>query len=89
MPSAVGSDPTITQPEVRMPERGGEADAARARAGQVPGLIVAKVTHLAADGEICTIVVPVPCWFAELLKLLTRMSPLCSAPTDFGTVATP
>src|SRR5215831_1695058 len=40
-------------------------------------------------GEICTIVVPVPCSFAELLKLLTRTSPLTRLPVLVGTTATP
>src|SRR5579872_6886538 len=41
------------------------------------------------SGEICTIVVPVPCRFAALLKLLTRMFPLVSEPAVAGMTATP
>src|SRR5262249_15395051 len=40
-------------------------------------------------GLISTIVVPVPCRFFELLKLLTRMSPRCRRPWLRGTTTTP
>ena len=40
-------------------------------------------------GVICTMVVPVPCRFALLLKLLTRMLPSVSEPLLFGTRAMP
>src|SRR6202167_2486581 len=40
-------------------------------------------------GEISTIVVPVPCRFAWLLKLLTRMSPRCRLPRLCRTTVIP
>src|SRR5215469_7344833 len=40
-------------------------------------------------GEISTIVDPVPCWLALLLKLLTRTSPRFSLPWLCWTTATP
>ena len=33
--------------------------------------------------------VPVPCWFMELLKFETSTSPFTSLPTDRWTTATP
>src|SRR5580700_10369613 len=41
------------------------------------------------SGAICTIVVPVPCRFALLLKLLIRMLPLIRDPVLRGTRAMP
>ena len=42
-----------------------------------------------AQGTGTTIVEPVPCVFALLLKLLTRTSPACRRPVLCGTTATP
>ena len=40
-------------------------------------------------GAICTMVVPVPCWFPPLLKLLIRNRPSTRFPFFRGTRATP
>src|SRR5207237_9417577 len=61
-------------------------------AGQGPGKLWALIcaNRLTVPlGEICTIVVPVPCRLALLLKLLTRMLPRVSEPAVVGTTATP
>ena len=60
--------------------------------GHVPGRCAALIwanTWSAWFGATSTIVVPVPCVFALLLKLLTRTSPWSSLPALRGTTATP
>src|ERR1700692_3059238 len=72
MPFAVGSEPTITQPLFRT----ASAVVRPTPPGQLPWrLLGASVANTLARpfGEICMIVVPVPCRFFLLLKLLTRM----------------
>src|SRR5258708_6434621 len=87
-PLVVGRLPTTTHPPFRM-------DSAVVRPippGHLPGrcaaLIFAK-RCTAPCGETETMVVPVPCWLALLLKLLTRMLPLTSLPWLWPTTATP
>src|ERR1035437_43022 len=88
VPSVVGRLPTITQPR----DRTVSAVLRPTPPGQPPGRfadeMVAK-SCWAPLGEICTMVVPVPCWFVLLLKLLTNTSPCISLPLDRGTTATP
>jgi len=52
-------------------------------------LIWAKSFCCEPSGGNWTIVVPVPCWFAMLLKLETRISPSLSLPRLSGTTNTP
>jgi hypothetical protein len=59
---------------------------------QGPGSFVASIHAnrlTVPEAEICTMVVPVPCRFALLLKLLTRIFPWTSDPVVVGTMATP
>jgi hypothetical protein len=83
-----GKLPTITHPPGRIdsavvsPTPPGHAF----EAGSDP--IVANVFTDPA-GDTSTIVLPVPCTFALLLKLLTSVSPLMSLPTVVGTTAMP
>src|SRR5262252_10794311 len=75
VPSVVGRLPTSTQPPGRMPR----AVVRPTPPGHGPGSEEASIcanTVCWPPGEICTIVVPVPCRLFELLKLLTRTSPL-------------
>src|SRR5215468_4737848 len=88
VPSVVGRLPTTTQPPGRIPR----AVVRPTPPGHRPGSEEASICANSVcwpPGEICTIVVPVPCRFAELLKLLTRTSPLTRLPVLVGTTATP
>jgi hypothetical protein len=84
----VGKLPTITNPErsatraVVNPTPPGQAP------GSDPALMLANSDRLPL-GEICTMVVPVPCRFAELLKLLTKTLFATNVPAVVGTTATP
>src|SRR6266702_720328 len=88
VPSDVGSEPTMTQPD-----RSATSAVLRPTPpGQAPGRCFASSCANCVTlplGETWTIVVPVPCAFPESLKLLTRTSPRSSAPTEAGTTATP
>src|SRR6185312_2345036 len=60
--------------------------------GQRPGSVDVETrakTLRRPPGETCTMVVPVPCRFARLLKLLTRTSPATSRPVDRFTTTVP
>jgi len=88
MPFVVGRLPTTTQPPGRMPR----AVVRPTPPGHGPGrldFLMCANTVRCPPGETCTIVVPVPCRFLELLKLLTRTWPLTRLPTLLGTTATP
>ena len=88
VPSMVGRLPTTTQPPRRIPS----AVVRPTPPGHGPGSEDAPIcanTVCCPPGETCTIVVPVPCRFCELLKLLTRTSPLTRLPMLRGTTATP
>ena len=82
VPSVVGRLPTMTQPE-----RSATSAVVSPTGANLAGMVANSFWW--PPGEISTIVVPVPCWFALLLKLLTRTSPAASLPWDFGTMATP
>ena len=69
-------------------QRGAETNASGTRAGQVVCVNLGKQRDR-PFGLICTMVVPVPCRFALLLKLLTKIFPLVSDPVVVGTRATP
>jgi hypothetical protein len=87
VPSVVGKLPTITKPEFKATS----AVVSPTPPGQAPGKdpeIWAKTVMLPL-GEIWTIVVPVPCRLAELLKLLTSTLFAINAPMVTGTTATP
>src|SRR5437588_3261683 len=88
VPSVVGTLPTITQPLCST----ASAVVRPTPPGQAPGrsfaLMWAKTLNEPL-GEIWTMVVPVPCRFLLLLKLLTRTSPWTSFPTEFGTTTVP
>ena len=88
MPSVVGRLPTTTQPPCRM-----ESAVVRPiPPGQAPGRCLALIRAnvvLEPPGDTWTIVVPVPCRFALLLKLLTRTLPRCRMPWLRPTTATP
>src|SRR5215471_3780751 len=87
-PSLVGRLPTTTQP----PGRISSAVVRPTPPGQEPGSLAATIlanTLSIPDGETWTIVVPVPCWFLALLKLLTRTLPLTSEPWLWRTSAVP
>src|SRR6202042_597473 len=88
MPFVVGRLPTTTQPPCRMLS----AVVRPIPPGQAPGrglaLIRGKVVR-DPRGETWTIVVPVPCRFFLLLKLLTRTLPRCRWPRLRPTTATP
>src|SRR6185437_5513967 len=87
-PPVVGRLPTTTQPPssidsaVVRPIPPGQA-----RAG--PDAVIRANNRTAPRGETDTIVVPVPCWLAELLKLLTSTFPWTSLPWLCRTTATP
>src|SRR5215469_7096293 len=88
VPSEVGRLPTITQP-LRNATR---AVVRPTPPGHGPGSSVATISAKSSTpplGLICTMVVPLPCWLALLLKLLTRMLPATSFPAVTGTKATP
>src|SRR5580658_7817628 len=87
-PAAVGRLPTTTQPPGRMPSAvvrpippGHDMPA-----GSCENWANKLVEPL---GETWTMLVPVPCTLALLLKLLTRVSPATRAPMEVGTTATP
>ncbi len=83
----VGRLPTTTQP----PGSIASAVVRPTPPGHAPGSgpwIWAKVLT-DPHGETCTMVVPVPCELAALLKLLTRVSPATSLPVDWGTTVMP
>ena len=90
VPSVVGRLPTMTNPDfsatsaVVRPTPPGHPPSSDSDAA----LICEKSDKL-PDGDTWTIVVPVPCRFPELLKLLTRMLLATSAPVVTGTTATP
>src|ERR1700722_15619659 len=87
-PVVVGKLPTTTQPPGRIPS----AVESPIPPGQVwPSGSCESCAKSCTDpwGEICTMVVPVPCTFALLLKLLTRVSPATREPVVVGTEATP
>src|SRR5579884_1345823 len=94
VPSVVGRLPTITNPlrvtasAVVNPTPPGHGP------GRAAGSICANTdaspgVRSFPPGGIWTIVVPVPCSFAELLKLLMSSSPRASNPTLRGTVTIP
>ena len=88
LPFLVGRLPTTTQP----PGSTSSAVVRPTPPGHRPGSVdrvMRANTVRCPPGEICTIVVPVPCRFLELLKLLTRMSPLTRLPMLWRTTATP
>src|ERR1019366_3889265 len=87
-PLVVGRLPTTTQPPgstaspvVRPTPPGHGSDD-----GSVPSRAKGRAEP---SGEISTMVLPVPCTLALLLKLLTRTSPRTSLPAVCGTTATP
>src|SRR4029077_7219443 len=86
LPPLVGSEPTITQPlrstvsAVVRPTPPGQPRRCR--------LTVAN-SETWPCGVICTIVVPVPCTLALLLKLLTRVFPWPRCPVLTGTADPP
>src|SRR5262249_16508979 len=87
-PSSVGRLPTTTQP----PRRISSAVVRPTPPGQRPGSLDAMIlanTLSFPDGETWTIVVPVPCRFLALLKLLIRTLPLTSERWLWGTRAVP
>jgi hypothetical protein len=60
--------------------------------GQLPGSVAGSTAANRwrwPSREISTMVVPVPCRLALLLKLLTSTSPRTSFPVEAGTTATP
>jgi hypothetical protein len=83
-PFCVGSEPTITQP-LRSTTR---AVVRPTPPGHLLSLMPANSETL-PRGLTCTIVVPVPCTLALLLKLLTSTSPRYRRPVLCGTTATP
>src|SRR5215469_17383623 len=88
IPFVVGRLPTTTQPPGRMPRAVVRPTPPGHGPGRLDFLMCAK-TVCCPPGETCTIVVPVPCRFLELLKLLTRTLPLTRRPVLRGTTATP
>src|SRR5262249_19314469 len=89
VPSLVGRLPTTTQPPGRMPRAVVRPTPPGHGPGSLEAVICANTVRWWLPGEICTIVVPVPCLFALLLKLLIRTSPLMRPPVLVGTTATP
>src|SRR5580704_15376272 len=85
-PPLVGSEPTMTQPL-----RSEASAVVRPTPPGQPGrfLLILANCDTWPPGETWTIVVPVPCTFALLLKLLISTSPRCRKPTLRGTTATP
>ncbi len=84
----MGRLPTTTQP----PRRISSAVVRPTPPGQGPGSLDALIlanTLSFPDGETWTIVVPVPCRFLALLKLLIRTLPLTSEPWLLVTSAVP
>src|SRR6266699_2138985 len=82
-----GRFPTMTQPCTRT-----RAVVSPTPPGHRPGsdfCVMCANTLRCPPGLIWTIVEPVPCRFLELLKLLTRMSPMCRRPRLRGTTTTP
>src|SRR5450755_1862921 len=88
MPSLVGRLPTTTNPLRSAPSAVVRPTPPGQGPGNVAGLIEAK-SFTVPPGVISSIVVPVPCRFAELLKLLIRRSPRVRFPTDRGTTTIP
>src|ERR1700733_4544360 len=86
VPSDVGKLPTITRPLRR---------ATRAVVNPIPPGHDTLAASIRANwlnfplAAICTIVVPVPCWLAPLLKLLMRKRPSTRSPLVRGTRAIP
>src|SRR3974377_54338 len=89
VPSVVGRLPTTTQPPGRMPRAVVRPTPPGHGPGSLEASICANTVCCWLPGETCTIVVPVPCRLPELLKLLTRTSPLTRLPVVVGTTATP
>src|ERR1019366_7868325 len=88
VPSFVGKLPTITNPE----RKATRAVVSPTPPGQLPGSDAASILANSVKtrlGEIWTIVVPVPCRLATLLKLLTSTLFATRAPFVLGTIATP
>src|SRR5580658_7420927 len=89
VPSDVGKLPTITHPDcntdnaVVNPTPPGHAP------GRFPALSSANTANVEPSGAISTIVVPVPCAFVTLLKLLTKKWPAWRLPTDRCTSTMP
>jgi hypothetical protein len=78
-PLVDGVDPTMTQPA----RNATSAVSSPIPPGQGPGSIAGVMCARSVrcpPGEICTMVLPVPCRLALLLKLLTRTLPTCSRP---------
>src|SRR5215469_8689658 len=88
MPFLVGRLPTTTQPSCRMLSAVVSPTPPGQELGRLDWVMVANTLTFPA-GETWTIVVPVPCRFLELLKLLTRMLPLTSEPVLWPITATP
>src|SRR5450755_1339158 len=84
VPSAVGRLPTITHPE----RSATSAVVSPTPPGTERAGIVAN-SRWWPPGDTSTIVVPVPCALAALLKLLTSTLPAVSRPWLRGTIATP
>src|SRR5260370_16866187 len=88
MPFVVGRLPTTTQPPCRI----SSAVLRPTPPGQEPGSLDATIfanTLTLPRGETWTIVVPVPCRFLLLLKLLIRTLPWTSLPWLRVATATP
>ena len=85
-PFLVGSEPTMTQP-LRSAVRAVVRPTPPGQLGRLR-LIFAN-THWWPDGVTSTMVVPVPCTLALLLKLLTRTLPRNRSPVLRGMTATP
>src|SRR5215471_4688859 len=88
MPFVVGRLPTTTQPPGRMSSAVVRPTPPGHGPGRLDFLMCANTVRW-PPGVICTIVVPVPCKFLELLKLLTRTLPWRSLPSLWRTTATP
>src|SRR5215831_157337 len=87
-PSLVGRLPTTTQPPRRIPSAVVRPTPPGQRPGSLDAMILANKLSF-PDGETWTIVVPVPCRFLALLKLLIRTLPLTSEPSLLETSTVP
>src|SRR5277367_313456 len=88
IPSVVGRLPTITHPDLST----ARAVVRPIPPGQGPGKLLGSICANTLNpplGEICTIVVPVPCRLELLLKLLIRKLPCTNDPVVAGTTAMP
>src|SRR5258708_40047566 len=88
VPSVVGKLPTITNPE----RNATRAVVSPTPPGQAPGsdpALMLPNKDRPPLGEICTMVVPVPCRFADMLKCLFKTLFATNVPTVVGTTATP